>query len=696
MRQFVAFAVVIVSTFWGAGAGAQSTAKTVLRAGEHADFTRLVMAVPDDFDWRLHQSDGHVDLLFSDATFAVDLSETFDRIPRTRLRAVDRIDSGLRLHLACPCPARRVEGVPGQLVLDIYSADPGDTAERADLRPRARPTSASSSGSAVSKSAGRALARRMKGQADLAPTDPLTRHFQVPAAADMPSPPPRTETAMAAARKATQKLGSVVSDAVGGNLLSPNPDFEPGAVSAQGAVPTDVTRHIRSQRNRGNAPQDLPADVCQGAISARIADWSSPPPPEGPGQAWGSLYDPLDRIVPDAANTMATEFLRRGLGAEARSLLELLPEDKAGAVMRQLTYVIDLEPPPDPAMLSAYADCSDMDMLWAFLSDPAATLGQANARNRVVRAVQGLSGGLQRHLGGTIVNKLLQHDAADTARLVTAVLERSSNAAKPSPVPEMLLAQPDTLAEIQSSDLLDLPDADLLLILENANRRDLALSPDVLSLAIDRQFALRRSDLGRRFARVAARLLARAQEFDAAFRIANASETGLTRATRADLLSDLFDMLVQLAPDPAFVTVAFAQAPWEESGLTAQTRTTLGNRLAKLGFVEAAARLQGSRGGPVDQSKTAATSRLPPANIDSAAGPAPGRDNAVPAAGPVEPRPAGATASPGGEAAVASPPMADRSAGLLSQGRQALESSEGLRTRLESLLGDPPGENLIQ
>lgn len=688
-------------------------ANPVMRAGEHADFTRLVMPLPDGADWYLIEADGYIDVVFSDPTISVDLSQAFDRIPRTRLRTIEPIEGGIRLQLSCPCSARRVNGVPGQLVLDLWSPEPDDAPEQIALRPRARPALENTRQAA--QNAGVALARSLKEQADPEPADALALHTRL-----MPTAPSISTTGQpgpvvaTTTEDVTQKLGAAISGAVVDNLLKPNPDFEQTPTSEQLVLPAKIARHIQSQDDRREAPKSLSDQLCQSAVSAWVADWSVPPPPSGSGQDWQTLYDPLDRVDEDAVATLVTELLRSGFGAEARSLLGLLPDGEQLKALHNLTYVIDLEPPPNPDILPEYAKCSDFDLLWAFLSDPAATLTRPNAQNRVVRATQGLSETLRHHLGGTIINQLLRHDAAEAAGLVQAVLERSTQSSRINATPEVLLAQPESMSGLRALDLIDLPDTDLLLILENAQRRDLTLAPDLLSLAVDRQFALRRSDIGRQFAHVTARLLARAQEFDAAFRIANSAETGLTQATRTKLLSDLFDTLVQTATDSAFVTVVFTQAPWELSGLSGPTVTALRTRLEALGFAEVAQRLDAA------PAQAATSAQMPEPAGDETARDAVPRDSEE-HAGVSPPPQASGSATPDPDLAP-SGPLADtlqsvpfttntradasgdrngpmvaaaeepqQPAGLLSQGRQALERSAELRERLQSLMGNPSG-----
>ena len=218
--RLLALLIGLFHGFITASMGLAQGADIALRAGEHADFTRLVMPLPEGMDWRFVETDRSIDIIFSDPSLAVDLTKTFDRIPRTRLRSVTQIAGGLRLQLACSCPARRVDGVPGQLVLDIQSPEPDATPEQT-VRPQARPVADRTRN--APQSAGIALARRMKGEVDHATDTALVLHAQLMpgrsplAGADEPEPPKRKNDA----NMMTAALGGMIAGAVASNLLTP-------------------------------------------------------------------------------------------------------------------------------------------------------------------------------------------------------------------------------------------------------------------------------------------------------------------------------------------------------------------------------------------------------------------------------------------------------------------------------------------
>lgn len=91
-------------------------------SGEHADFTRLVIELPTGADWRLGRTDSGYALAVTGATQPrYDLTGVWDRIPRTRLKALwaNPEDGMLTLDLACACHAFPFEFRPGMVVIDL-------------------------------------------------------------------------------------------------------------------------------------------------------------------------------------------------------------------------------------------------------------------------------------------------------------------------------------------------------------------------------------------------------------------------------------------------------------------------------------------------------------------------------------------------------------------------------------------------
>ncbi|MEM6587623.1 MAG: hypothetical protein AAF641_04180 [Pseudomonadota bacterium] len=126
IRALSATLVLLISS------GAGWSQSIIVRAGEHADFTRVVFNTPDRLDVALTYREDGIDLRFERSDLQFDIDTVFDVIPRNRLTAIDvetyvgqpGSDAGAGLpvitfSLACRC--------------DIQTAWVGDTAFVVDI-----------------------------------------------------------------------------------------------------------------------------------------------------------------------------------------------------------------------------------------------------------------------------------------------------------------------------------------------------------------------------------------------------------------------------------------------------------------------------------------------------------------------------------------------------------------------------------
>ena len=137
MRAIVlALALTAIST----SALAQQTFR--VRAGEHANYSRLVIPMPSDLAWEFTRTNRSAELFVPSEQADFDFAEVFDRIPRSRLLSL-KSSAGpggvsLRLSLACDCDVNA--DISGQyLIIDVLDAadddgqnDLAETAEQAE------------------------------------------------------------------------------------------------------------------------------------------------------------------------------------------------------------------------------------------------------------------------------------------------------------------------------------------------------------------------------------------------------------------------------------------------------------------------------------------------------------------------------------------------------------------------------------
>ena len=162
----------------------------LMRSGDHADFTRLTLPLPDGTEFALTRAEGRAMLGFSGPLQDVDLSRVYDRIGRDRLSDIAVTDGpSLELTLACDCPVETVVAANNLLIIDIRDGPPlpPATPARTDLAEAAPPAPFD-------------LPQRPAGQVTAQPAPIILRGRDLSLGLPAPSPPsPRLATDSASA-----------------------------------------------------------------------------------------------------------------------------------------------------------------------------------------------------------------------------------------------------------------------------------------------------------------------------------------------------------------------------------------------------------------------------------------------------------------------------------------------------------------
>ncbi len=635
---------------FGLPALAQTTTLPV-RAGEHADFTRLVIRIPDENTWRVTTGDRSARLELAGPPLRFDLSQTFARIPRTKLRAASAAPDLLELQLACDCDIRASEDIPGFLVIDILAP----SGQRAPIppdgmRPRPRPPGLSGpapSTSAPAARAGRDLARHVREGADPPPAtlsltlESLFDHPLHPRALPAPTPAPEG----ADHSMVTRELAQVLARSVAQGVLRSNDGFDPrprpdpplpdgalaalaGHVSIPGAEPAQ-DRH---------AADRAAAEGCARAEVLDMSRWPLHDAPPSMGAPMGGLvqrlYGEFDRLDTDTLTMLAQQYLRLGFGAEGRMVSQM--RDAPGndlALLAQLGYLIDLEQGHDAATFAMLQDCGPFAYLWAFLAAADETPLSEPRADHLIEAISLLPPHLRLHLGPKVIQRLTLQGHRDIAQIIRTMIDRVA----PEPTPALELARvaldlpgspPEQAGRLEARLAPQHSDEALLFLLAQRERNGAALEPGLRDHAEDRLLALRNSDNGRTVARHLLRAALRMDDPAGAVTLFERERPHLGNETKG-ALADLFEGLLTQPDDLVLVEQVFRLAPWAETGLPPEIRTGLADRLARLGFAAQAGLLR------------AAEISLPPAAPDGPsaqeaqddAPPDPGADHAGPSAG---------------------------------------------------------------
>ena len=595
----------------GAVAGSVLAAQTTtlsVRGGEHADFTRLVIHLPEANHWRLSLSERSATLQVTGPPLQFDLAQTFARIPRTRLRNVTAQPDALLLDLACDCQVRASEDIPQFLVIDIIgSAVIASPPARAALRPEPRPENPTAPRAAEATRAGQVLARALRDRSirDPASTSLTLQQFFDTAQIAAPAQPLGTDRQPPVRSAITDEIGRALAGSVALGLLQGNEAFAGGDRAADMDQQTEVGRdfgtpdahisiapagHDRLESG-ANSPSDA-HDTCRDAELVDIALWGRGFLPDNGVFTIAELYGERDVPDPDHIRDLARYLLYLGFGAEARMVTQLHAEPSRDAyLLGQIGYLVDLEPVPEPDAIIALHGCSPISTFWAFLAAPTDGNGAFLRADMLTQAVQSLPPHLRIHLGPAVIQRLTLLGESEAAQLVRAAVDRVAQ----TPTPALQLARAALDLEtgtaedgIRAEGLLapEQSDEALLFLLDRRERESQALEPGLLALAQDRLLALRGTEAGQRVAGHVLRAMLRAHAFNDAWAFLEQHPPHLRDAHHVAAHQDLLRAITQKADDPTFLTLVFAQGPWRAFSLDPALRDAVAERLESLGFYQ--------------------------------------------------------------------------------------------------------------
>lgn len=704
--------IALLASYLGAGSLAAQTLKSTLRAGEHMDFTRIVLTNEAELEWSITERPMEFDLVFKDKTVEVDLSQAFDRIPRTRIRDMLPISGGLRVIVACPCPIRIVEGIGAQIVVDVVSSPKASHDNRpSDLRPEARPEPRNPED--IPWRAGIALADQVKTnpsrEGDTSALQYLDTWLPIAPATAPEELPKQTEITRQNRATMTDLLVSTISRAVAQNTLVAASDFIRGETNDASNFVMPRSSHIGLPEEFEKGRESAGSQNCSRAVSALNSDWSQSTTHQQSSILMSSLFNPLDQFQIATGKALISYFLNSGMGAEARMIIHLLSEEEWHDAALNVSFLLDGESVLHSDILSKHYKCSDEDSLWAFLENPKGEWIDTESLRAVLRGLLALNQEILSHVGLQVIKHLVDAGYENEVMVVKNALGMITVEdvdIKKNDVTISIQEVGSSLIKLPSGSFDDISDSDILLILKWANEEGRALPIEILKLAQDRQFIHRRGTMAENFTERTAIALAFSDEFSEAFNLASTNG-----ASPEGLRTRLLEILLSNADDPDFLTSIYEQRPWALADLPPDLKLGIGHRLEELGFTEDASRIiESVRTQKMDQSAaplsdeggatmppaipaagdTRAAAREAVADVKSSGGES-GRTAAtaavIDAAGPIlEISPAAENRSSPAPVMMPELDLPSAARGLLSQSRAALSNSEALRDEMLELV----------
>ena len=566
-------------------------------SGEHADFTRLVVQLPEVAGWTV----GRTAMGYGFATdgqdqLGYDLSTVWNRIPRTRLQAL-RVDGALLLTLACACHVIPFEYQPGMIVLDIKNGPPPPgsafespfDAATATGEPSAsdRPSSPGAFDwleIARGSDAGSGTGMLPISKLDRPSLDPLRMELleQISrGAADgvvkmaLPGKPPKAPASDAEIDWARISIGEL-----------------PGLA-------------VRDPKTPSQAMQPDGA-ACSPDSALAISDWGANRPPlDLLAEARGGLYGEFDAAVPEAVLRSVRLHLYLGFGAEAQQYADLLPEPAPDlALLVSMARLIDDQADPNSPFMQMTA-CDSNAALWAALAHDRLPVGADVKTEAIARGFLALPPHLRLHLGGRLAELLLERDP-DKARMIRDAMARSPYVA------EEAVALLDARAELHA----DQPEK----AIRHAEAALVgpAAGPDALIALVDAHF---RSNLPlppERAQELQAwqNEIGPSPELDRAEALAMAlsgqMDEAMRRPATLSTREDLWRVLAVAAPDDVLLVHAILPAEAAAPEVAPDIAQLIAERLLELGFPETALVWLGNTGADAstDQRRLAARAEL--------------------------------------------------------------------------------------
>lgn len=492
----------VLLILWPVLARAESV---VVRSGDHADFSRLVLDLDGAPDWAFGRVDGGYEFRPERTDLHWDLRVAFDRISRARIRALeDRGDGRLFIAVDCSCHADAFVLRDGRVVLDIKDGPSPFTASPYEIRLAiSEPAASSGSGSALGP---RAVARPVNELGTARPSDrdiggraglplllpsrsaegstaaasrPLAATERAPAAAQtvqrsqpFPAGAPgqiargrvsETEAALIEqiARAASQGLIEADMSQIEGDILAathrvPPPAPEPEApepprvatvaVTPRGhvAIETGIDRALPA-----NTPDRATTDeggACTDPEMFDISSWGGPMENGADIGAFRSrLIGEFDLANGVGVTDLARHYLYITFGAEAKALVGQYSADVVRPdLLKAMAEIIDAGQAETADIFVDQMACDGATALWAALAQPRLFRGQAINTEAITLAFAGLPRHLRRHLGPGLADAFLDIADIATAERIRNAIARGTE--EPDPGLDVLSARLDLAA----------------------------------------------------------------------------------------------------------------------------------------------------------------------------------------------------------------------------------------------------------
>ena len=597
-------------------AGSVSAQVVTVRSGEHGDFTRIVLTLPAAGDWRIGRTETGYEVELPTANPRYNLSDVYRLITKDRLRdiAADPASGRLRLDIGCACHVIPFEFGPRNLVIDIRPGPPPE-ASSFEVPLSGGAAMAGLTGIGIGAEAGlpevtrpapvlpdrkpayswidnRVAVRPIREPVLPFPKEPAPPGTEAPdSVADVLSQELDAEVDLAGFRELLiDQIGVGATQGVVDLQLPAKPTAREGALETPEQARVALSRLPGLSVDAGNRTDGLQTDgqTCPDEDRLAMKDWSATDDAASEiSAAKGKLLAEFDLPQAEQITAATRVHLFFGFGAEARNLLFALSKnDPPDPFLVAMSYLVD----EDRSLANPFANmqsCDSNAALWALLAAPDTEPLDGLNGAAVARGAMELPNHVRSVLAPRVVTRLQALNDPTNAEVVQNALARAVS--KDDPTLRLLDAE-IALSENRPAEAelhlnsLDEGEATLAGLFARVEARFQQQIPveqaDILALeafAFEQGSGAKKED----FQIALTRAYALSGAFEKAFGMAGASP-------QLDL--DVWRILANSGADSDILTYAIGLTAPAHDLLPGNLRSTLAERLLKIGLPNAAER----------------------------------------------------------------------------------------------------------
>ncbi len=563
-------------------------------AGEHANFTRIILEHPEMPQWQARRRGNAYRLTFASMSpLNFDLSNVFRLVDRSRVGDVRAIGgNSIEIDLVCNCDVRPSQKGQSALVVDIYSLQNVQPVMQADVGGMFPPAGAETSPS-----------RPSMEEAAPSLSEPSAIYEPAPTTNPDQESPLAIEVAPAdlAGQVSMELLGRALSRAAAQGLVTAEDDV----ISQQGATTLQQLRGLGGRQNlsvttsfdRATKPDAVsppPTDVGGQCLQDRLVDvasWGDARDLGTLGRLRGDAISEDGSVDADGAAKLARFYIHLGFGAEARIAAGYMADSRERDILLALAEIMDFGR-SDAPVLRDQAACKGKVSLWSILAEPLSASSVPSSASSALAAFSALPSHLRTHLGPFLSERLHDVELREEARTAINAVTRGGIRTDESELASARLELEGTHAEQAREALVDLSNgtnltaaAALLELFLDAEERGMPPNPAWVDDAPTLVGALEGTEIAERLNVAGLRGKIALGYFDE-FRGALVEDSpGLTQGSRGELASLALRKVLESGSDTDFVKAEIGLAKIvPPENLDRDVRQALAERFLDLGL----------------------------------------------------------------------------------------------------------------